>query len=179
MSRRFLMLEGTLAIVIAVASLSWVAVAGQTPTVGKKPLAAQTWSSPRTPDGHPDLQGIWNAATITPLERPDAFAGKAMVTDAEATTYAKEFLEASSLDRRDGGPERDRSRAYPDYFTDRGTQLARVNGRFRTSGRGSVPPSSRSSAAKGPHYPARKMDAFPAVALSRRHPVRRPRCGAL
>ena len=32
---------------------------------------------PRTPDGHPDLQGIWSNATRTPLERPAEFAGKA------------------------------------------------------------------------------------------------------
>jgi hypothetical protein len=27
-------------------------------------------SVPRTPDGKPDLQGFWNSATLTPLERP-------------------------------------------------------------------------------------------------------------
>ena len=37
------------------------------------PVAAQTSKSttiPRTPDGHPDLQGIWTNATLTPMERP-------------------------------------------------------------------------------------------------------------
>ena len=29
------------------------------------------WTAPRTPDGHPDLQGTWTNGTITPLERPD------------------------------------------------------------------------------------------------------------
>ena len=28
------------------------------------------WRAPRTADGHPDLQGMWTSATITPLERP-------------------------------------------------------------------------------------------------------------
>jgi hypothetical protein len=30
--------------------------------------------APRTPDGHPDLQGVWVADFITPLERPEKFA---------------------------------------------------------------------------------------------------------
>ena len=44
---------------------------------------------PRTPDGHPDLQGTWNTLTLTPLERPAEFAGKATITDAEARAYEK------------------------------------------------------------------------------------------
>src|SRR5437762_7585127 len=109
---RFLTPVGTLVVAIAVTSLTLVPLDGQTPSAGTKPPSAKTLSLPRTADGHPDLQGIWNAATITPLERPEALAGKAQVTAVEAATYAKEFLEASSLDRRDGGAERDRSRAY-------------------------------------------------------------------
>jgi hypothetical protein len=38
------------------------------------PTAAQT--PPRTPDGHPDLQGIWLNNSATPLERPKELAGK-------------------------------------------------------------------------------------------------------
>src|SRR6185295_10209112 len=32
---------------------------------------AKSWTVPRTPDGHPDLQGTWTNGTITPLERPE------------------------------------------------------------------------------------------------------------
>ena len=39
---------------------------------------------------HPDLQGVWNFSTITPLERPDRFAGKAVFTDAEARAFEEE-----------------------------------------------------------------------------------------
>ena len=28
------------------------------------------WTLPRTPWGHPDLQGMWTNETITPFERP-------------------------------------------------------------------------------------------------------------
>ena len=40
--------------------------------------AAQTrWAPPRTPDGHPDLQGYWDFGLATPLERPRELADKA------------------------------------------------------------------------------------------------------
>jgi hypothetical protein len=122
-----------LAIMIAVLLLTPVHLVSQSLSPEKTPTSAKTWSPPRTRDGHPDLQGIWNAATITPLERPAVFAGKLVVSEAEAAAYAKEFLATSNLDRRDGGAEADRSRAYPNYFTDRGTQLARVDNTIRTS----------------------------------------------
>ncbi len=46
--------------------------------VGLQPRLAsgQTWRAPRTSWGHPDLQGVWSTATITPLERPAELAGK-------------------------------------------------------------------------------------------------------
>jgi hypothetical protein len=120
-----------MAVAMAVVAGGADIIAGQTGRGGA--ASAAGWIVPRTPDGRPDLQGMWNAATITPVERPAQFAGKLTVSDGEAAQYARDFLETSSLDRRDGGPERDRSRAYPNYFVDRGTALARVDGAFRTS----------------------------------------------
>jgi hypothetical protein len=38
---------------------------------------------PRTPWGDPDLQGVWDYWTFTPLERPKEYASKPMLTDAE------------------------------------------------------------------------------------------------
>jgi hypothetical protein len=57
--------------------------------------ASRAWSVPRTPDGRPDLQGIWTNATLTPLERPPAMAGRAFLTEQEATA-----LEAEAARRR-------------------------------------------------------------------------------
>ena len=42
------------------------------------------WTVPRTPDGHPDLQGIWTNATLTPLERPRNLGDRRFLTEAEA-----------------------------------------------------------------------------------------------
>jgi len=44
---------------------------------------SQTWKTPRTPDGKPDLQGFWANNNATPLERPKELAGRATLTDKE------------------------------------------------------------------------------------------------
>jgi len=49
-------------------------LAAQTPTAK---TSSKNWTVPRTPDGKPDLQGVWTNATLTPLERPAAVNGKA------------------------------------------------------------------------------------------------------
>ena len=48
-----------------------------------KPAAAK-WIATRTPDGHPDLQGIWTTHTFTPLVRPARYAGQEFLTEKEA-----------------------------------------------------------------------------------------------
>ena len=98
--------------------------------------AAQSSSTakiPRTRDGHPDLQGIWTNSTMTQLERPEQFAGKQTLTEAEATAYEKSTIVQRDRDRRDGGADVDVGRAYNELFFDQGTQLARLNGTIRTS----------------------------------------------
>jgi hypothetical protein len=55
-----------------------VAATAQTP----RPL-------PRTPDGRPDLQGIWYFGSATPLERPQEFAGKPVLTPDEAAAFER------------------------------------------------------------------------------------------
>src|SRR5262249_45689666 len=54
--------------------------------------SAQSWSPPRTPDGHPDLQGFWTNATITPLERPRELGAKEFFTEEEAAEIRKQAL---------------------------------------------------------------------------------------
>src|SRR4030081_2190414 len=53
------------------------------------PGAAQT-RMPLTAWGTPDLQGVWDYRTITPLERPDRLAGKQVLTDQEAAEFEQE-----------------------------------------------------------------------------------------
>jgi hypothetical protein len=101
--------------------------------------ANKSWSVPRTPDGKPDLQGVWTNATITPMERPQNLAGKTTLTDAEAKAYEKANNE--ELVKQDGqsdGPliaaaGSSGTGGYNVLFVDRGTELARVDGVKRTS----------------------------------------------
>jgi hypothetical protein len=41
----------------------------------------------------PDLQGIWNGSTLTPLQRPAPFKDKASFTPDEAAEYVRTFPE--------------------------------------------------------------------------------------
>lgn len=56
---------------------------GRATPVAALSAAAKTWKSPRTPDGQPDLQGVWLNTSATPLERPKALEGRASLTDSE------------------------------------------------------------------------------------------------
>lgn len=87
----------------------------------------KTWTPPHTPNGQPDLQGIWGFATITPLERPSDLAGKEFFTEKEAVEYEKEFLKRNNRDRRDGPTEADVSRAYNDFWWDSGNRVVWTN----------------------------------------------------
>ena len=55
--------------------------------------SAEAWSVPRTPDGQPDLQGVWANNTATPLERPESLGGKATLTDEELARLQARYAE--------------------------------------------------------------------------------------
>src|SRR6266568_9496892 len=55
--------------------------------------AQRSPSVPRTSDGHPDVQGLWNSGTLTPLQRPKEFAGREFMTAEEATDFEAHALE--------------------------------------------------------------------------------------
>jgi hypothetical protein len=74
-------------------------------------------------DGHPDLQGIWTNATVTPLERPAELAGKEFLSAAEAAEYEKKIVERNNADRRDRGAAEDLAIGYNDAWWDRGTKV--------------------------------------------------------
>jgi len=88
MNHRFLF-RAAAPIAVLAASLAPFHLPGQTLLAEKKSPAAKSsssdsWTPKRTPDGQPDLQGIWSNATITPFERPVALGTKAFLTEEEA-----------------------------------------------------------------------------------------------
>ena len=108
---------------LAIASL---ALAGPTTAaqVLERTASEKGAGPPRTPDGRPDLQGVWDFATLTPMERPKEFGDKAVLTEQEAAEYARQRLEANNKDRRGTGAA-DVAGAYNDFWWDYGSSATR------------------------------------------------------
>ena len=125
-----------LASLIAVVSLSGVIACTPPQTHTVSP------DTPRTPAGRPDLTGVWDFRTVTPLERPSELADKEFLTDEEAAIFASERVQAADVDlnrattvtaRRvvNGTAETvDLAAAYNNFWYDRGTTVV---GTRRTS----------------------------------------------
>src|SRR5246127_2146088 len=92
MRHRFLTSASALSILIAVALLVPAPAAAQSASSAVQgTVGAGTWIVARTADGQPDLQGVWDYRTITPLERPRALGAKAFFTnDEEAAKFEQE-----------------------------------------------------------------------------------------
>jgi len=86
------------------------------------PLAAQpskTYTPRHTPDGQPDLQGIWTNPTITPFERPIELASKEFLTQKEVAE-----LESRAADNRvDRPPSEGDVGNYNQFWFDSGTKV--------------------------------------------------------
>jgi hypothetical protein len=100
--------------------------------LSSRPAAAQSTSAASTPWGDPDLQGVWDYRTVTPLQRPEAQADKAFLTEEEAASLERDNVDRNQrlltrgaertaaddqVDRRgDGTPG-----FYNNFWLDRGT----------------------------------------------------------
>ena len=112
MSRRFLSAACT---VLVIAVVSFPTLAGQ---ARKSPAKTAAWTVPHTPWGDPDLQGVWNDATSTPLSRPGGLSDKQVLSDEEAAEFQRDLAYNLTRDRRDGGPQVDVNRAYNEHWMD-------------------------------------------------------------
>jgi hypothetical protein len=126
--------------VLATAVALFCATAG---AAAREAENAKEWRAPRTEHGHPDLQGVWTNATITPLERPERFGDRLVITEAEArelegaeAAYNAEADAPSDLSKPAAATCRSGSGptcGYNNFWIDRGSQVATVYGERRSS----------------------------------------------
>ena len=74
-------------------------------------------SVPRTPWGDPDLQGTWTNTTTTPLERPEALAGREKLTEVERAEF-----DAEAIRNADRPPPAGSTGAYNTFWMERGVR---------------------------------------------------------
>ena len=142
-----------LAIVMAVGLLAPASASAQ-------PSTPSTSTVPRTPDGHPDLQGVWDFGSVTALQRPAALADKEFLTDEDVAALEAQAA-AGRVDRppRAGDPG-----SYNQFWFARGTTVA---GTRRTSlivdpPAGRLPPYTREGEARmAAREEARRRNAGP------------------
>ena len=80
--------------------------------------SAQSGDAPRTPWGKPDLQGVWDFATMTPLERPAQYAGKTTLTEEDAAAVVED---ATLLWERISEGGDNSTGTYDEFWFDAGT----------------------------------------------------------
>ena len=106
----------------------WLAVAAIALAGAAPALAQSNGDGSRTAWGDPDLGGVWDFRTLTPIERPDALGDKAVLTAEEAAAFEEASLRERNADRRDGsdlefGIGSDIERAYNDFWWDYGNSI--------------------------------------------------------
>ena len=123
---------------------------------------------PRTASGHPDLSGMYDIATLTPLTRPSGLGDRLSLTDAEAKALAQATAARMAATNQASDPNRAAPPAggdgsegpagnvggYNTVWTDIGTGAFKIDGQYRTSiivdpVNGRLPPMTPEARAKG------------------------------
>jgi hypothetical protein len=132
-------------VAIAIAAVLPFGVAGQAPS--RTAVTSPPAVAARTVDGHPDLQGTYDVATLTPLERQAAYGSQQTLTKAEADRLENQV--AQRIERAAQPSQGDRNAppiggdgssgaagnvgGYNNFWIDSGTRYMVINGEKRTS----------------------------------------------
>jgi len=126
------------ALLVATVAPGFVSSAG----AQARPSSSSNWDVPRTPDGHPDLQGNWTNVTLTPFQREEGkgpFYTPEEVREIEqpeddlcppnpgSVACGRPVRDGSSNEARLSGQE------YNEVYWDRGSRVAMVDGEYLTS----------------------------------------------
>jgi len=102
----------------------------------------------RTPSGKPDLSGVYDTGTLTPLNRPKEFGDKQFMTKDEADAIVKRTLAVFDFANRESDPDRGAPvkggdgnntagaggvGGYNAFWIDPGSDAFEIDGKFRTS----------------------------------------------
>ena len=87
-------------------------------------------SGQHTSESRPDFEGIWNSATVTPLERPPELKGKAFFTPNEAADWERQAALRNQEPSPQGAPRQQGTGTYNTFYREFGTRTVRT---LRTS----------------------------------------------
>lgn len=115
--------------------------------VSAAPFAAAAEPVARTPWGHPDISGMYDVATLTPLQRPVEFGDNLYLTPEQAEAIQARERALMAAGQRPSDPNRDAPPeggdgsegaagnvgGYNSFWIDRGEGVVLIDGKFRTS----------------------------------------------
>jgi hypothetical protein len=135
MKRRYLAAGRVLAAGALAVSVAPIPLAGQAPVATTTTARSRGFTPARTAWGVPDLQGVWDFRTITPLQRPKVFGTRQFMTDEEAAKFEEEEnrrLNRDLIDPKKGGALYPPGGVVPynEFWYDRGNK---ISGSRRTS----------------------------------------------
>jgi hypothetical protein len=124
---------------IAIVAIRFVVILGMSANALSAD-AATKYKVPRLPDGTPDLQGVWTNSTATPFERSPALGNRRSYTDEEVKKIEGTARARVEEDSKPTDPNAKIAAGalppvgnYNQFWTDRGMEVAFINGEKRTS----------------------------------------------